>query len=78
MDDEEILFEQDCAKTELEDALSECRAEYEEKITKLREALEPLANLPVTRFMTDGLKYEFRVDAKDIRRGRAVLKETEN
>jgi hypothetical protein len=43
---------------------------------KLREALEPFANLRVSRFMTDGLKYEFRIDAGDLRRANAVLRET--
>lgn len=44
---------------------------------KLHAALEPFAKLRVTRFMTDGLKYEFRIDAADLRRANAVLRETE-
>ena len=38
-----------------------------------REALEPFAKLNVSRFMTDGIKYVFRIDAKDVRRARARI-----
>ena len=40
---------------------------------KIAESLRPLAGLRGTRFMTDGCKNDFRVDAADIRRARAIL-----
>jgi hypothetical protein len=58
------------------DALSERHERALIQGAKLREALEPFANLRVTRFMTDGLKYGFRVDAADMRRARTALAET--
>jgi hypothetical protein len=39
----------------------------------LREALKPFADLHANRFMTDGLRYEFRVDVAWIRKARAAL-----
>lgn len=44
-----------------------------EAIARLREALEPFAKLNVTRFMMDGCRYDFRVDAAWIRGARAAL-----
>ena len=41
-----------------------------------REALEPFAQLRATRFMTNGLRYEFRIDAAWIRKARAALAQT--
>jgi hypothetical protein len=38
-------------------------------------ALEPFANLPVGRFMNDGLKYDYRIDTAWLRRARAALAE---
>lgn len=48
--------------------LNRLRAE----LAATKEALKPFANLRVTRFMTDGLRYDFRVDAAWIRKARTV------
>ena len=40
---------------------------------KIVDALQPLAGLNVARLMTDGIKYNFRIDAADIRHARAAL-----
>lgn len=50
------------------DELDRLRAENK----VLRDALKPFANLRTTRFMTDGIRYDFRVDAAWIRKARAV------
>jgi hypothetical protein len=42
------------------------------KIEKLEGLLKPFADLRVTRFMVDGCKYNFRIDAADIRRARVA------
>lgn len=42
------------------------------ELTAAKDALKPFADLRVTRFMTDGLTYNFRVDAAWIRKARAV------
>ena len=49
----------------------------ERKLAKAVEALRPFSALRVTRLMTDGCKYDFRVDAAWIRRARATLAELE-
>jgi len=55
------------------DAAESQLAERDAEIMRLREALEPFSNLRVTRLMVDGIKYDFRIDAADIRRARATL-----
>lgn len=42
------------------------------ELAAAREALKPFADLRVTRFMTGGLRYNFRVDAAWIRKAKTV------
>jgi hypothetical protein len=49
----------------------------ERKLAMAVEALRPFTTLRATRLMTDGCKYDFRVDAGWIRRARAALTELE-
>ena len=54
-------------------SLKEALAEAEVEKERLREALAPFASLRVARLMTSGLKYDFRIDAGDIRKAIAAL-----
>jgi chromosome segregation ATPase len=64
----------------LQTALSEAnrqRSEAEAQLAVMREALKPfVANLHVARFMTDGCRYEYRIDAAWLRKARAALQQT--
>jgi len=45
------------------------------KAEKLAEALEPFAVLRAMRLMTNGIRYDFRIDVTHVRRAQAVLAE---
>lgn len=60
----ELIRQRDNALRELDRLRSELAA--------AREALKPFADLRVTRFMTDGLRYNFLVDAAWIRKAKTV------
>jgi hypothetical protein len=47
----------------------------EDENAKLKEVLKPFANLRISRFMTNGLCYSFRVDVAWLRAARIALNE---
>lgn len=52
-------------------------ASLEAVVREMREALKPIAGLRVGRFMTDGCRYDFRIDAAWIRCAIAALASSE-